>query len=64
MERVTMKPDETRDERLKRKKDERVAKATAALKYAIDPELCKAPPPKRRPGHTRRPEWTVKGGRK
>ncbi len=56
-----MKPGETRNERLKRQASEKAAKKLLAM--AADDVACAAPDPKRRPGHSRRPDWTV-GGRK
>lgn len=59
-----MKPDETRRERLKRVAAEKAAKKLLEMAAADIPAAACAPlDPKRRPGHSRRPEWTV-GGRK
>lgn len=59
-----MKPDETRNERLKRVASEKAAKKLLAMAAEDLPAAAHAAPdPKRRPGHSRRPDWTV-GGRK
>ena len=53
-----MKPGETRQDRLKRQAAEKEAKR----KPVELGEWAATPDPKRRPGHSRRPEWTL--GRK
>ncbi len=58
-----MKPGETRNERLKRVASEKAAKKLLAEAAADIPAAYAGDEKKRRPGHSRRPDWTV-GGRK
>lgn len=51
----------TRDERLAAKEAERTRRQLSAI--LNDPAECAAPPQKRRMGHSRRPDWTVRGKR-